>query len=126
MQQIPLFFQILVWGLVLACGVAIAYALLYIAHDLEDSALRPMGRFIKAFLGGLFWAIVGVAVAAVLFGIGIVVRAIFFRPLFSYYIYQFWAYRVGLVIVGLYLLWGIYYGAKNRLPLSYKFHREES
>ena len=118
-------------GLQIVAGVVglgfvamVLFAAVYIGDELERTGLRPLGRFLKAIVGGLLWAVVGVLVAALLFGVGIVIRYIFFRPLFSFYLYQFWAIRVGLVIVALYLLWGLYHGARNQLPQSYRFRRQ--
>ncbi len=118
-------FQIVAAVIGLGFAAMVFFAAVYIADELERTSLRPLGRLLKAIVGGLLWSVVGVVVAAGLFGLAIVIRYIFFRPVFSFYIMQFWAFRVGLVIVGLYLLWGFYYGARNRLPLSYKFRREE-
>lgn len=120
-------------GLQIVAGVVglgfvamLLFAAVYIGDELERTALRPLGRFMKAIVGGLVWALAGVVVVALLFVVGIVVRYIFFRPVFSFYLYQFWAIRVGLVIVGMYLLWGLYHGARNRLPESYRFRRDKS
>lgn len=120
----PVLFQIVAAVIGLGFIAIILYAAMYIAEELERTSLWPLARFIKALVGGLMWAVLGVVVAAGLFGIAIVVRAIFFRPLFSFYILQFWAIRIGLVLIAFYLIWGIYHGARNRLPLSYRFQRQ--
>jgi hypothetical protein len=114
-------------GAIIGLGFAamVLFAAVYIADDLERTSLRPLGRFLKAIVGGLLWAVVGVFVSALLFLLAIIVHYIFFRPLFSYAILQFWAIRAALVIIGLYILWGLYHGARNRLPLSYKYGRSE-
>lgn len=125
-ETLPLFFQILVAGLGLAIVVVVVYTLLYVADELEDSAVWPVARFLKAVLGGLIWAVVGVVVSAGLFAIAIVVWYIFFRPLFSFYTLQYNVIWASYVVVGLYLLWGIYHGARNKLPVSYRFRRKTS
>ena len=120
----PALFQVLAAVLGLAFVAVIAFTLLYIANDLEDTPFRPLGRFFKALVGGVTWAAAGILVAAGLFGISIVIWAIFFRPVFSIYILQYNATWLGLAVIGFYLIWGIYHGARNRLPLSYSFQRQ--
>jgi hypothetical protein len=123
-ESLPVFFQVLVAGLGLAIVVVIIYTLMYVADELEDSAVWPVGRFIKALFGGLIWVLFGVVVSAGLFAIAIVVWYLFFRPLFSYYVLQYNAIWAALVVVGFYLLWGVYHGARNKLPISYRFRRK--
>ncbi|MFZ0545133.1 MAG: hypothetical protein WAM60_06830 [Candidatus Promineifilaceae bacterium] len=99
------------------------YAALYISDELERTSIWPLARTIKAIIGGVLWGVAGILTAAGLFAIAVVLRAIFFRPLFSIYLLQFWGIRLGLVLIAFYLLWGVYHGARNRLRLSYSFRR---
>jgi hypothetical protein len=110
----------------LGFGAMVLFAAVYIADELERTGLRSVGRLLKAIVGGVLWSVVGVLVSALLFVLTVVVWAIFFKPVLSISLLQFWAFRVGFVIIALYLIWGLYHGAKNRLPLSYKYFREEN
>jgi hypothetical protein len=121
----PLALQIVLAVLGLGFVAMILFAAVYIADELERTGLRPLGRILKAIVGGLLWSVVGVAVSAGLFVLAIALWYVFFRPVFSIRILQFWSIWVGLVIIGLYLLWGVYHGLWNRLPLSYKYGRKE-
>lgn len=102
----------------------VLYVALYIADELEQTKLWELGRLIKALVGGLVWSVLGIIVAAGLFAIAIVVWAIFFQAFFSFYTLQFWAVRLGAVLVSFYLLWGLYYGNKNQLRPSFNFRRQ--
>jgi hypothetical protein len=119
--------QIVIQGITAVAGLGILalviYVALYIADELERTKIWELGRLIKAIVGGLVWSMIGIIVAAGLFAIAIVVRAIFFEAYFSFYILQFWAVRLGAVLVTFYLLWGLSYGNRNQLRLSLNFRR---
>ncbi len=119
----PVFFQVLVAGLGLAIVVVIGYTLLYVADEIEDSAAQPVGRLLKAIVGGLAWALVGVPVSAGLFLVALGIWYLFFRPLFPYYVLRYNAIFVSYAIIFLYFLWGLYHGARNKLPISYRYDR---
>lgn len=119
----PVAFQVAAVVLGLALTVIVGYALYYIAEDFEETALWPVARIIKGIIGGLIWSVFGLLVAAGLFVVAIVLRVIFFRPVFSFYVMQIWAINLGLVLIAFYMVWGIYHGARNRLPGSFRFRR---
>ena len=111
-------------GIGIAIGLAfvamILYAAMYIAEELERTDVWQIGRVIKAIVGGLIWAVIGILVTAGLILIAIIVRAVFFSEFFSILVLRFWAVRLGLLVIAFYLLWGIYHGARNRLSQAYR------